>query len=232
VTSTLIPRRLPVHNNVRWWVPISTQRLFGADGESEDTDTDSQVEDEGSDDTDDGVTTFDQSYVDKLRKENAARRISAKEATDRATAAEAELAKVREAEMNDLEKATAAVVKAAKDKEDAEARAVAAEARLRQTEISTAVTLAAVEANFQDPTDALSMISQDELLDEEGEISAKAVKAALAKLAKAKPYLLGTKKQSKGDGGPIGNPADQESFAAKQKAYLEQMTTTGGRVPA
>ena len=221
-----------MHKNVRWWVPITTRKLYGADGEDEPV-TDSQVEDEGSDDeANDGVTTFNQSYVDKLRKENAARRISAKEATDRATAAEAELAKVREAEMNDLEKATAVAEKAAKDREDAEARAVAAETRLRQTEISTAVTLAAVEANFQDPTDALSMISQDELLDEEGEISAKAVKAALAKLAKAKPYLLGTKKRTTGDGGPIGNPADQESFAAKQKAYLEQMTTTGGRVSA
>jgi len=223
-----------VHNNVRWWVPISTQRLYGADGEDEPV-TDSQVEDEGGDDGDDvdsGETTFDKSYVDKLRKESAAKRVAAKTEKERADALEAELAAIKEAEMNDLEKATTVAEKAAAKADAAEARADAAEAALRQTLVETAVTLAAVEANFQDPTDALSMISQDELLDEEGEISAKAVKAALAKLAKAKPYLLGTKKHSTGDGGPIGNPADQQSFAAKQKAYLEQMTTTGGRVPA
>lgn len=224
-----------MHKNVRWWVPISTQKLYGADGEDE-SETDSQVEDEGSDDDDLGagqtITTFDQSYVDKLRKESAAKRVAAKTEKERADALEAELAAIKEAEMNDLEKATTAAEKAAAKTEAAEARAEVAEAALRQTLVETAVTLAAVEANFQDPTDALSMISQDELLDEEGEISAKAVKAALAKLAKAKPYLLGTKKHSTGDGGPIGNPADQESFAAKQKAYLEQMTTTGGRVSA
>lgn len=223
-----------MHNNVRWWVPISIQKLYGADGEDELV-TDSQVEDEGGDDGDDvdsGETTFDKSYVDKLRKESAAKRVAAKTEKERADALEAELAAIREAEMNDLEKATTVAEKAAAKADAAEARAEAAEAALRQTLVETAVTLAAVEANFQDPTDALSMISQDELLDEEGEISAKAVKAALTKLAKAKPYLLGTKRQTTGDGGPIGNPADQESFAAKQKAYLEQMTTTGGRVSA
>ena len=223
-------------NNVRWWVPISTQRLYGADGEDVDPNPDSQADDDdGSDDgdnADDGPTTFDQAYVDKLRKENAARRVSTKEAGERAIAAEAELAKIKEAEMNDLEKATSAVEKAAAKEVAAEARAVAAETQLQQTLVSTAVTLAAVEQNFQDPTDALSMISQDDLVDDEGEVSAKAVKAALTKLAKAKPYLLGTKKRGSGDGGPTGSPADEKSFESKQKAYLEQMTTTGGRVPA
>lgn len=220
----------------RWWVPLSIQKLYGADGEDElDTDSQEESDDDGSDDDDSddgGTTTFDQAYVDKLRKEAASRRTTAKSEKERADALEAELTKIREAEMNDLEKATAAVDKAAKTASDAEARAAAAEAQLRQTRVETAVTLAAVEANFQDPTDALSMISQDDLVDDEGEISAKAVKKALGKLAKDKPYLLSTKKRSSGDGGPIGNPADQESFAGKQKAYLEQLTTTGGRVPA
>lgn len=222
--------------NVRWWVPISVRSLYGAEGDDDDSSADSQVDDDDDgdddDDSDDGETTFDKSYVDKIRKEAAARRVTAKTEKDRADAAEAELAKLKEAEMNDIEKATTAAEKAAKTATEAEARANAAEAELRQTRIETAVTLAAVEANFQDPTDALSMISQDDLLDEEGDISAKAVTKALAKLAKAKPYLLGAKKRSSGDGGPKGNPADAGSFEAKQKAYLEEMTTTGGRVPA
>ena len=223
-------------NNVRWWVPISIQKLYGAEGEDDESGADSQVDDDdGSDDDDDsgdGETTFDKSYVDKLRKESAAKRIAAKTEKERADALEAELAKIKEAEMNDIEKATTAAEKAAKTASVAEARAVAAEAALQQTRIESAVTLAAVQANFQDPTDALSMISQDDLLDEEGEVSAKAVTKALAKLAKAKPYLLGAKKRTSGDGGPKGNPADAEGFEAKQKAYLEQFTTTGGRVPA
>lgn len=221
--------------NVRWWVPLSARKLYGADGEDDGSDTDSQVEDDddSDDDLDDGgETTFDKSYVDKLRRENAERRVKAKEAADKTAALEAELAKIKEAEMNDIEKATAAAEKAASEKAEALTRAEAAEAALRQTTIQTAVTLAAVEANFQDPADALSMISQDELLDEEGDISDKAVKSSLAKLAKAKPYLLKTPGKGTGDGGPTGRPADQKSFEAKQKAYLKEMTDTGGRIPA
>lgn len=224
-----------MQNNVRWWVPISIQRLFGADGESDDSnDTNSQVDDDddSDDDLDDGDTTFDKAYVEKLRKENADRRIKAKEAADRAEAAEAELAKIREAEMGDLEKAQSAAEAAAKKSAEAEARAVAAEQKLRQNSIETAVALAAANAGFQDPSDALSMISQDELLDEEGAVSDKEVTSRLKALAKAKPYLLKTPGKGSGDGGPKGKPADQTSFEAKQKAYLEEMTTTGGRVPA
>jgi hypothetical protein len=226
-----------VPNNVtRWWVPISAMKLFGADGE-DDPDPDSQADDDDDasdddDDSGDGPTTYDQAYVDKLRKEAAGRRVSAKTESERADAAEAALAKLKEAEMNDIEKATTAAEKAVKTATDAEARATAAEAALKQTNIRQAVTLAAIEQNFQDPTDALTMISQDDLVDDEGEISAKAVKASLTKLAKAKPYLLGTKKRTSGDGGPKGNPADEDSYEKKREAYLKEMTTTGGRVPA
>jgi len=218
----------------KWWEPLSVRKLYGADDEGDDSAADSQEEDDGDDDSDvdDSPVTFDQAYVDKLRKENADRRIKAKEASEKATALETELAKIKEAEMNDIEKAQAAVEAATKKSADAEARAVDAEGALRETTIQTAVTVAAMEANFQDPSDALSMIPQDGLLDEEGEISDKAVKASLGKLAKAKPYLLKAPGKGSGDGGPTGRPADKQGFEAKQKAYLEEFTTTGGRVPA
>lgn len=221
--------------NVRWWVPISIQKLYGAEGEDDDPAPESQADDDGGDDdSDDDVSddTFDRAYVEKIRQEAAAKRVAAKTEKERADALEAELAAIKEAEMNDLEKATSAAEKAAAKAAAAEARAEAAEAAMKQTAISTAVTLAAVEQNFQDPKDALSMISQDDLLDEEGEVSDKAVKSALTKLAKAKPYLLKTRTGGTGDGGPTGKPADQSGFAAKQKAYLEEMTKSGGRIPA
>jgi multidrug efflux pump subunit AcrA (membrane-fusion protein) len=224
-----------VQNDARWWVPISIQRLFGADGEDDGANDSSQEDsdsDDSDDDSDDGETTFDKSYVDKLRKEAADRRIKTKEANDRAAAAEAELAKIKQAEMNELEKAQAAAEAAAKKSTEAEARAAQAEAALRQNSIQTAVALAAANAGFQDPSDALSMISQDDLLDEEGAVSDKAVTSKLKALAKAKPYLLKKRSGGSGDGGPKGNPSDADSFEAKQKAYLDEFTTTGGRVPA
>lgn len=223
--------------NVRWWVPISVRKLYGAEGEDDDPAADSQADDDSDGDDDDSSDdskpdTFDRDYVEKIRQEAAAKRVAAKTEKERADALEAELEAIKQAEMNDLEKATTAAEKAAAKATAAEARADAAEAALKQSTISTAVTLAAVEQNFQDPQDALSMISQDELLDEEGEVSGKAVKSALTKLAKAKPYLLKTRPSGSGDGGPTGPPGDEKSFEAKQKAYLKQMTESGGRIPA
>lgn len=203
--------------------------LYGAE------DDDDTGGDESQEDNNDGKgegTTFDQAYVDSLRKESAGRRVKAKEAVERATAAEAELAKIKQAEMDDLEKAQSNLETANETVTTATARAEAAEQTLLAEQVRFAVTIAAAEAGFEDPTDALSMISQDDLVDDEGSISAKKVKARLKALADSKPYLLKTAGSGSGDGGPIGKPADQTSFEAKKAAYLKDMTTTGGRVPA
>ena len=204
--------------------------LYGAENNDESDDDESQ-EDEKDDkkQTDD---KFSQEYVEKLRKEAAGYRVNAKEANSKVDSLEARLAKIEQADMNDLEKAQTLLEAEATKAAELEAKVVSAELSLRSVTISNAVTLAAAEAGFEDPTDALSMISQDELINDEGELSTKTVKARLKALADKKPYLLKSARPGKGDGGPKGKPADEESYAAKQAAYLKEMTATGGRIPA
>ena len=212
---------------------LISKALYGAeDDDSSDDDSDSQEEDEKQQ-TDDKASPDKVSpeYVEKLRKENAAKRIKAKDANERADKLQAELDEIRKAEMTDLEKAQTDLEETGSRVEVAEARAVAAEAKLQSVTISNAVTLAAIEANFQDPADALSMISQDDIIDDEGNVSAKTVKARLKSLADKKPYLVKKSGSGSGDGGARGSAADEDTFQAKQKKYLEQMTTSGGRVP-
>ena len=206
-------------------VPIA---LYGAEDDDDSADDDASQED----DTKPVVDKFSQEYVDKLRKEAAGYRVSAKESKTLLEEKEAELAKIRQAEMNDLEIATTSLEAESLKVAELEARAVSAEANLKTVTITNAVTLSAIEAGFEDPTDALSMISQDDLIDDEGSISTKTVKARLKALADKKPYLLKTHRPGSGDGGPSGKPADQDTFEAKQAAYLKEMTTTGGRIPA
>lgn len=215
--------------DLKWLELVKPMALFGAEDDGDDSGDEPQ---EGDGDGNEGGTTFDQAYVESLRKESAGRRIKAKESDERATAAEAELAKIKQAEMDDLEKATANLETANETASTATARAEAAEATLLAERVRFAVTIAAAESGFEDPTDALSMISQDDLVDDEGEISGKKVKARLKALSDAKPYLLKAAGGGSGDGGPRGKPVDENSFEAKQEAYLKQMTSTGGRVSA
>ena len=215
--------------DLKWLELVKPMALFGAEDDDDDSGDEPQ---EGNGDGNEGGTTFDQAYVESLRKESAGRRIKAKESDERATAAEAELAKIKQAEMDDLEKATANLETANETASTATARAEAAEATLLAERVRFAVTIAAAESGFEDPTDALSMISQDDLVDDEGEISGKKVKARLKALSDAKPYLLKAAGGGSGDGGPRGKPVDENSFEAKQEAYLKQMTSTGGRVSA
>lgn len=209
---------------------ITPMALYGAD--EDDGSGDESQEDNDDGEAKDKDTTFSQAYVDTLRAENASRRVKAKESDERATAAEKELAKIKQSEMNDLEKATTNLETANETATSATARAETAEATLLAERIRFAVTIAASGAGFEDPTDALSMISQDDLVDDEGGISDKKVKARLKALADSKPYLLKTAGSGSGDGGGRGKPADETSFDAKQAAYLKDMTTTGGRVSA
>ncbi len=216
--------------DLKWLDLVKPMALFGAedDGDDEGSDDTSQEDNDG----DDEPKTFDQAYVDSLRKESAGRRVKAKESDARVSTLEAELAKIKQAEMDDLEKATANLETANETATTATARAEAAEAVLLAEQVRFSVTIAATEAGFEDPTDALSMISQDDLVDDEGEISTKKVKARLKALADAKPYLLKAAGSGSGDGGPRGKPVDDTSYEARQAAYLKEMTTTGGRVQA
>lgn len=215
------------------WTKLPIIRFFGAeDDEGKILDPlkgaesdDPAIDDKPSEDK------FSSDYVEKLRKENADRRIAAKEAGARATAAETELAKIKQAEMSDLEAATTALETERVAKEEAITAATTAAATLKSVRIQNAVTMAAIEAGFEDPSDALSMISQDDLVDDEGNIVSATVTKRLNALAAKKPYLLKAHRPGRGDGGPAGKPGDPDTHEGKAANYLKQMTETGGRVP-
>lgn len=211
---------------------LSPITFFGAADDDAET-TDPQ---EGATDDDDSgdilvEDKFSADYVSDLRKEAASHRVKGKEETARADKAEAELAKIQKAEMTDLEAAKTDLETASTELEEALAGQTSAKAELKTERIVNAVTIAALEANFEDPSDALSMISQDDLIDDEGNIVTKTVTSRLSALAKKKPYLLKSHRPGSGDGGGTGTPEDPTTFQAKRDAYLKEMTSTGGRVP-
>lgn len=222
------------------WTRLLPVRLFGADGESGST-TDPQAgagdDGEGEGDGKKAVDKFSPEYVEQLRKEAASKRVAAKasakeakESAEEVKTLKAELAKIKQAEMSDLEKANTKLEESNTEFETEKAARVAAEAKLKTERIQNAVTMAAVDAGFEDPTDALSMISQDDLVDDEGIISVKTIKARLKVLADKKPYLLKKSRPGSGDGGGTGKPDDPQSFEEKEKGYLKQMTEVGGRI--
>jgi len=208
--------------------------LFGADGEGGNEVTKPQ---EGSGEpvvtteNTNKVESFDASYVETLRKEAAARRTAAKEATERADKLQAELEKRKLAEMGELDAAKALLEAEQKKTNELTTSAAKAQTELASERISNAVTLEAIEAGFQDPRDALSMISQDEILDDDGQVSSKTVKARLKALADKKPYLLKKASVGSGDGGAgVITPENPKDFDSKVKAYRDRFTTTGGRI--
>lgn len=175
--------------------------------------------------------TFDADYVSKIRGEAASRRVAEKDALELAKKLQAELDTLKQAEMNDLEKAKAMLESHQKEAADSKAKAEKFEASLTAERIMNAVKMAALEANFQDPDDALSMISQDELVDDDGQVVDKTVKARLKALADKKPYLLKKASSGSGDGGAgTKAPEDETGFSAKVDAYRKHLTETGGRI--
>ncbi len=209
--------------------------LYGADGDDDEGETSQEEgvkDDDGDDDGDDDTeTTFSREAMEKVRKEAASHRVEKKANAEALEKANAELKELKQKEMDELEKAKADLEESLTATKTAEARAIAAEANSVTLKISTAVQLAAIQAGFNDPEDALSMISQDGLVDDEGEVSAKTVKARLKSLGEKKPYLLKQSGAGSGDGGPTGRPEDEESFEGKVKAHTEVMLGSGGRVP-
>ncbi len=212
---------------------LSPITFFGAVDDDDET---SDPQEGATDDDDSGdilvEDKFSAEYVSDLRKEAASHRVKGKEETVRADKAEAELAKIQKAEMTDLEAAKTDLETASTELEEALAGQTSAKADLRTERIVNAVTMAALEAGFEDPTDALSMISQDDLIDDEGNIVTKTVTQRLSALAKKKPYLLKSHRPGSGDGSGTGTPEDPNTFQSKRDAYLKEMTSTGGRVPS
>ncbi len=225
-----------MRNMQHQWMELSPIRLFGADGDG--NDSDESQEDASSDgsgeseDTSDDSTEdkYSQEYVDKLRKEAASRRVATNDAKAEVKALADKLAAIEQADMSDLEKTKTRLEEAQAELDAAKADSTSALANLKTERIRNAVTMAAVEAGFVDPSDALSMISQDDLVDDEGTIISKTVKARLKALADKKPYLLQKNRPGSGDGGGTGKPGQPPTQKEKTAAYLKQMTETGGRV--
>ena len=211
------------------WIELPATHLFGADGEEDESD-DSQEDADSDVDSENSEDKFSQEYVDKLRKEAADRRIKGKEAAAELETVKAKLAKIEKAEMSDLDAAKKELDEAETRADDAEKSAMQSSSQLKTERIRNTVTMAAMEAGFEDPTDALSMISQDDLVDDEGNIISKTVKARLKALGDKKPYLLKKYRPGSSDGGGMGKPGDPDSFEGKQAAHLKKMTETGGRI--
>lgn len=211
------------------WKAIHPVELFGSDGEEDDSD-DPQVG--AKDDVVDESTeeTFSADYVSKLRKESASKRIAAKDATDELAKVQAELAAIQKAEMSDIDQMRTELETAQTALESATEASTVTAANLKTERIRNAVTMAAISAGFVDPSDALSMISQDDLVTDEGIIDDKAVEKNLKALAKKKPHLLKSHNRGSGDGAGSGQPVAPDTFEGKQAAYLKDMTTSGGRV--
>ncbi len=225
-------QEVQVRNMQHRWIELSPIRFFGAEEDVDDDDksADPQAGAEGDGKGKKVEDKFSAEYVADLRKEAAGHRVKGKEETDRADKAEAELAKIKQAEMSDLEASEDKLKEAKSKSKEYKAGEAAARSALRTERIRNAVTMAAFEAKFEDPTDALSMISQDDLVDDEGNIIQKTVKARLDKLAKKKPYLLKTHRPGSGDGGGSGIPEIDDTFDGRVAAALKDMTSTGGRV--
>jgi hypothetical protein len=216
------------------WIGLTPIRFFGADEDDDDSaDPQEGAEDDAGEDDDDSTEDkYSQEYVEGLRKEAAKYRVSGKETAEELKTVQAKLDKIQKAEMSDLEAVKTDLDEASELLEEAQLSATQANALLKTERIQNAVTMAAVEAGFVDPTDALSMISQDDLVDDEGNIIGKTVKARLKSLADKKPYLLKSHRPGSGDGGPTGKTGGPESHDEKVAAHLKTMTESGGRVVA
>jgi len=197
--------------------------MFGAEGDE--VDPDSQVEDVIEAD-DDEPEVYDKAYVERLRREAADRRVKAKEEAEARKKLEAELAKIKKAEMDDVERLQAELEEAKAAEAEALAAASSASVNLLNERIRNTVYREAVDAGFQDPEDALSMISQDDIL-EDGDVSTREVRKKLKSLADKKPYLLKRPGPGDGDGGTRGTPPDPDTFKGKVEKYKEQLRTTG-----
>ncbi len=213
--------------------PLAAVELYGADDdEEEESSEETSQEEAGSEDGNgDGENkepiTFSQEDMSKVRNEAAGHRVKNKETTEALEKAEAELKELKQAEMSEIEKLKSDLEDSQKAATESEAGRVAALADAASFKISTAVTLAAIEAGWNDPADALGMISQDEIVDDEGEIVSRTVKARLKSVTDKKPYLLKQPGSGSGDGGPTKRPEDQDSDEAQIEAYHKQFQAQG-----
>lgn len=135
-----------------------------------------------------GGTTSPEEIKAELERTRAALKAANKEAAERRKKLddiEAQAAARKEQELTEAQKAAARA-------EKAEQALQALETRHRTTTINSAIRLAARNAGFVDPEDAVSLLDRSGLdIDESDTVNG--VEAAIKALAKAKPHLLNTK---------------------------------------
>lgn len=219
-------------HDARFVTMFGLSPLFGA--ADDDDDDDAGQEPAGSKKAkakDDKPKTFSQDYVDELRSEAAGNRVKAKENADELKKLQAKVTDIEKGEMDDLERAKSELEEAAVKMAELETETVSARAEAKTLKVEHAVMLAAIGADFRDPADALSMISQDDLIDEEGKLSNKKITARLTAIAEAKPYLIKPTGTGSGDGAPKGTPPmDDESFTARVERHRKEMIESGDRI--
>ncbi len=221
--------------------PLAAVELYGADDDedakakaeaeakakAETSQEEAELEDGDGNGENKEPITFSKEEMSKVRNEAAGHRVKNKETTEALAKAEAELKELKQAEMSEIEKLKSDLEDSQKAATESEAGRVAALADAASFKVSTAVTLAAIEAGWNDPSDALGMISQDEIVDDEGEIVSRTVKARLKSVTDKKPYLLKQPTKGGGDGGPLKRPEDQDSDEAQVAAYHKQFLGQG-----
>lgn len=186
----------------------------GDEGDSGDAsdDGDSGDGDEGGDEGGE-PRSYDQAYVDSLRKQNAKYR------TERNTA-QGELDERKKAEMSDLEKAQT-------ERDEEKTRGDTAETRLAEVLMQSEITVSATKADFHDPQDATSLILLGDIAtNDDGSPNRQSVDAAVKRLAESKPHLVKGKGSGSGDGGARGKGG--ANVKDKQAEYEKQFTQQGG----
>ena len=151
------------------------------------------------DETDEDVgtpRTFTEVEKARLLKESKGYR-------QRAQKAEGELATLRQKEMSDVDREKSRA-------DTAEARIKNLEVELQTERVGRLITEAAAEANFADPNDVILLLDLAELKkDDEDLPDSKSLKAAIKRLAEAKPYLIrgaiGSNGAGSADGGSRGS---------------------------
>lgn len=136
----------------------------------------------------------------------------AKQARQRAQAAEAKVAEYENAGKSAQEKAEQQAAEALK-------RAEAAEARLREVTVGQAVTSVASDLGFHKPGLAGQLVDLSKFeTDDEGKVDRKAVQAALEDVLKEHPYLAGrrTADSGKGSQGGGGNGASMNDLIRRR----------------
>lgn len=153
--------------------------------------------------------TYTQAEVDKLINESKGYR-------KRAQDSEKLLKEINDAQLSEIDKAKKDAETFAKERDDARAE-------LRRERFQAAVLNAAYKAKFNDPSDAISLISMNDVeLDDEGKPKTNSLTSAIERLTKSKPYLITAPSAGDGDGGARGTTPTTDKSAEWKKEYQDR----------